>query len=141
MPVLSAKNRRLMFCDRIDRNERGLNQFGRQKIERDICIDRQTAKPPSELMDHQASGDCCRVTCTFRSAGADLGVRLIKQSRGIMLSLARLGNRQYADNLAQHPTVDPDVAAAFDTAPDGGSARYAVDAAKHRVAGRLLCTE
>ena len=71
MPVLSAKNRRLMFCDRIDRNERGLNQFGRQKIERDICIDRQTAKPPSELMDHQASGDL--VTWFYNAGGGPNG--------------------------------------------------------------------
>jgi hypothetical protein len=116
----------------------GLNEFAGQQIERCICVDGHLAQPSTELMDHQTGPNCSGIDGSSRSAGADLGLRLIEERRGIMLAIACVRGGQHADRFAQHSAVNPELAAVLGRAPNRRSARDAVDASEKRIANRLL---
>ena len=92
-------------------------------------------------MDHQSS---CNTGCIDRATGcasADLGFVLCEQRLAVSAPRIRIRRGQDSHDLAEHPAVRPELNPVLQMVPNRGSAGNRVNAAKHRVPGRLFETE
>jgi hypothetical protein len=115
--------------------------FAREKIECDISITLRFPQIAAELMQHQSRSNVGRVDRTPGRATTRLCVRLIEQSRGVMITAEVVSGGQNSDHFSQPPAVTPEVSGATGCSPNRGPRRNRIDAAEHRFASHVTWTE
>ena len=110
------------------------DHFGCQQVDEQVWFRRLTAQVAGKLMQHQPSGNIGCVDGTLCCAATGLSFGLMEECCRVVLTADLAGDREYADDFAQHSPVYPEPTPVLGRAPDRSSGRNRVDAAERRFA-------
>ena len=66
-------------------------EFAGEQVQREIAVNRLTAKPAGELMQHEPGGDVGGVVRRTSGTASRFGFGLIEERRGVMVAVRRVG--------------------------------------------------